>query len=435
MTQQYLSWNRLPKVQALKYLPLNIPAIPKNVNYPILVQGNRRSYSDVCLNEQGDILLATSLDKFIAFDRNTGQLTAQAGVLLTEILKLVVPQGWFLSVTPGTSLVTLGGAIANDVHGKNHHIAGSFGHHVLSLTLQRSTGEYIECSLAQNQELFRATIGGLGLTGLICQATIQLQAIHNPMMFCENHSFANLDEYWQLNSIMQPLWSCSASWIDCLAHGKTLGRGVMFLGKHAATLPENQMRLQAPKNLNVPVEFPFSLVNPMSLWGFNQLYFLKNKAEKQYYSHYRPYFYPLDSIQNWNRIYGHKGFYQYQCVLPPETERDGIQEILNQIQKTGQGSFLAVLKSFGNIPSLGMLSFPRQGTTLALDFPNKGQTTLDLLSRLDNIVLACKGALYPAKDARMSKQLFESGYTQLEQFVPHIDEKFSSHFWQRLFHE
>lgn len=430
MNSEYLSWNRLPRVAAKSYHSLSEAKLPNSPDYPLLVRGNGRSYGDVCLNARGSLCLTNTLDKLIAFDGEKGILRAQAGLLLRDILAFIVPQGWFLSATPGTSLISLGGAVANDVHGKNHHVAGSFGHHVRSLTLIRSDGETLSCSADSNADLFYATIGGLGLTGFIADVEIQLLRIHNPLMWCQNRPFYNLDEYWALNAETQALWPSSASWIDCLSGGNKLGRGVMFLGKHAAA--NAQPFIGAKKPLSVPLEPPFSLINKTSLWGFNELYFHTHKAEKSFFSDYRPFFYPLDSIGNWNRIYGRRGFYQYQCVLPPQSERDGIRELLKTIRHSGQGSFLAVLKSFGNMPSLGLLSFPRAGTTLALDFPNRGDKTLKLFERLDAVVSECGGALYAGKDARMSPAMFAQSNPRLAEFTPHIDSQFSSHFWERV---
>ena len=347
-----------------------------------------------------------------------------------DILSFVVPQGWFLGTVPGTSLATLGGAVANDVHGKNHHVAGSFGNHVRGFWLIRSDGSMVECSRTQNTGLFYATIGGLGLTGLIAQVEVQLTRIHNPLIWCENRVFHNLDEYWQLNDAAQQNWQCAASWIDCLSHGNKLGRGVMFLGNPAPA--QTQAYFDKPRQFSFPIELPFSLINHVSLAAFNELYFHTHKAAKSFLSHYRNFHFPLDGILYWNRIYGKTGFYQYQCVLPKHSERDGIRTLLDEIQRSGQGSFLAVLKSFGDIAPEGLLSFPRLGTTLALDFPNGGTKTLKLFERLDAIVRESQGALYPAKDTRMPRDLFELGYPKLNEFIQHIDPKFSSHFWQRM---
>lgn len=430
MAKQYLSWNRLPRVTPPRIHTLSSPQLPNQPSYPMLAHGNGRSYGDVCLTAKGTLMLTRGLDRWIAFDAEKGILRAQAGLLLQDILSFIVPQGWFLSATPGTSLITLGGAVANDVHGKNHHVSGSFGHHVRSLTLLRSDGSSLTCSKNENAALFFATIGGLGLTGLIVDVEIQLHRIHNPLMWCQNRPFYNLEEYWSLNALTQSQWPSSASWIDCLSGGNKLGRGVMFLGKHASA--SKQPLVTKKRTLSMPLTPPFSLINSISLWAFNETYFHTHKTKKSFFSDYRPFFYPLDSIGHWNRIYGINGFYQYQCVLPPETERDGIKALLESIRQSGQGSFLAVLKSFGTMPSLGMLSFPRAGTTLALDFPNQGNNTLTLFERLDAIVRDCGGALYSGKDARMSAEMFKLSNPRWEAFLPYIDPQFSSHFWERV---
>lgn len=430
MSSTWLSWNRIPSIQPLHVRELDTPMLPSDLPSPYLARGNGRSYSDICLNQRGTLLSTRLLDRFISFDVVTGILRAQAGILLRDILALIVPQGWFLGTVPGTSLATLGGAVANDVHGKNHHTAGSFGHHVRSLQLQRSDGHLLECNREQNQGLFHATIGGLGLTGLITEVEVQLTRIHNPYMWCENRVFHHLDEYWLMNQQVQSHWSCVASWIDCLSNTNRLGRGVMFLGNPAPA--HTTSIVLPPKSLSFPVEPPFSLVNPLSLKLFNEFYFNIHRKTKAFLSDYHRFHFPLDSILNWNRMYGKKGFYQYQCVLPPDTEQDGIRALLNEIQRSKQGSFLAVLKSFGHRASEGMLSFPRKGTTLALDFPNGGKDTLKLFNRLDSIVREAQGTLYPAKDTRMPRDLFEQGYPQLQTFTQFIDPQFSSHFWERL---
>lgn len=396
---------------------------------PRLAFGRGRSYGDVCHNTGGALIATDGLDHFISFDAASGIVEAEAGVTLRDILALSVPQGWFLSATPGTREVTLGGAIANDVHGKNHHVAGSFGHHVETFELERSNGERLTCSPNENPALFAATIGGLGLTGFIRRARIRLTQVRNDWMVVETTRFSGLDEFWQLNALAEHSWPYTVAWIDCLSSGKALGRGVLYAGRHAsarADLPVYHKRARA-----IPVDPPVSLVNGLSLRGFNALYYRAAKAGLGL-QHYVPYFYPLDAIADWNRIYGQRGFYQYQCVLPPAAQRVGIAELLRAIQASGQGSFLAVLKTFGAQPSLGMLSFPRPGATLALDFPNRGEATAALFARLDAIVTEAGGALYPAKDARMPSSLFQSGYPLWQDFARHIDPGFSSDFWRRV---
>jgi len=396
---------------------------------PLLAHGLGRSYGDVCLNDGGALLLTSGMDRFIAFDRSSGVLRCEAGITLRQVLSLIVPQGWFLPVTPGTREVTLGGAIANDVHGKNHHAAGSFGHHIRQFELVRSTGERLLCSEQKNTDLFAATIGGLGLTGLITWVEIQLIPIANAFMEVETTRFSNLDAFWAINAQAESAWPYTVAWIDCLASGARQGRGVFMAGQHAAPQPE--LAAWKESHRAVPFDPPLSLVNGLSLRTFNQLYWHRAKNGRTL-SHYVPYFYPLDAISHWNRIYGRKGVYQYQCVLPPSVMQDGIRELLKRIARSGQGSFLAVLKTFGHRPSVGWMSFARPGATLALDFPNRGEDTLALFRELDAVVREAQGAIYPAKDARMPPDLFRSGFPQWERFANVVDPGFHSNFWRRM---
>ena len=392
--------------------------------------GNGRSYGDVCLNDGGALLLTRGLDRFIAFDPTTGVLRAQAGVLLAEILALIVPQGWFLSVTPGTQFVTLGGAIANDVHGKNHHVAGSFGCHVRAFELLRSDGNHLLCTPEQNTEWFQATVGGLGLTGLIAWVEIQLQRIANPWIVAENRRFASLNEFLALDAEYEARYPYIVSWIDCAATGRALGRGIYMAGMHA---PPGLLKTPPPqrRGLTVPFMPPISLVNRLSVAAFNRLYYYLPRPARGLVP-YPPFFYPLDNLREWNRLYGRPGFFQYQCVIPPAHAREALREILARIAASGQGSMLAVLKRFGDKTSGGLLSFPRPGVTLALDFPNRGQSTLDLLERLDEVTRQAGGAVYPAKDARMSGDSFRRYYPQWAEFSRYIDPRFSSSFWRRV---
>lgn len=426
-----LSWNRFPRVQPDKIHRLGHlgAALPEEA-WPLLAYGNGRSYGDVCLTESGTLLLTRGLDRFMEFDPRSGVLRCESGVTLAEILSLVVPQGWFLPSTPGTRYATVGGALANDVHGKNHHVAGTFGHHVRRFELVRSSGERPECTPDQHEDYFRATIGGLGLTGLISWVEFQLIPIQSPWMWVESRRFGSLDEFWSLNRQAEAQWPYTVAWIDCLASGKARGRGILMAGQHAppqATLPSFKERSR-----RIAIDPPMSLINSLSLRVFNALYYRQPVKPRGALQHYQSYFYPLDAIHNWNRIYGRKGFFQYQCVLPPHLAQEGVAELLNTIAASGQGSFLAVLKTFGDKPSLGMLSFARPGTTLALDFPNRGEETQRLLASLDSILRETGGALYPAKDARMPADLFQSGFPEWERFSDYIDPAFSSRFWRRV---
>jgi len=427
-----VSWNRYPTTRPRRLVSccdrqrMALPAGSESC----LVFGNGRSYGDVCLNDGGALLLARGLDRFMAFDPATGVLQAEAGVLLADILALAVPQGWFLTVTPGTQFVTLGGAIANDVHGKNHHMAGSFGCHVRAFELLRSDGQRLRCAPEQNTEWFRATVGGLGLTGLITWVEIQLQRIANPWIVAENRRFAHLDDFLTLDREYEDRYPYIVSWVDCAATGRALGRGIYMAGMHA---PPGLMK-PPPKErraLTVPFAPPVSLVNNLSVGAFNRLYYHLPRPARGL-TPYQPFFYPLDKLLEWNRLYGRRGFFQYQCVIPPAVAGESLREILARIAASGQGSMLAVLKRFGARTSGGLLSFPRPGVTLALDFPNQGHRTLALLESLDEVTRQAGGAVYPAKDARMSGDSFRHYYPQWAEFSRYIDPRFSSSFWRRV---
>ncbi len=394
----------------------------------MLPYGNGRSYGDVCLNDGGTLLHTRTLDRFIDFDPETGTLECEPGVLLRDIIRLVLPYGWFPAVTPGTSLVTVGGAIANDVHGKNHHRAGCFSHHVLEFELRRSDG-VVMCSPTQNVAMFAATVAGLGLTGLISRVKMRLRRVRGPWLRGDSQRFGNLGEFFALSSRSDADYEYTVAWIDCVATGKALGRGVFIRGNHA----EGEGAEPRAGGIGVPFVPPLSLVNRLSLRAFNTLYFNRSSASQEdAVWHYRPFLYPLDSIAHWNRIYGPRGFFQYQCVLPPVSAQASLQEMLERISRSGVGSFLAVLKNFGAAASLGMLSFARPGTTLALDFPNQGRPTLALLDELDAVTRQAGGAVYPAKDARMSASAFQQYFPNWRQFAQFVDPNFSSSFWRRV---
>jgi FAD/FMN-containing dehydrogenase len=405
----------------------------------VLPFGNGRSYGDSNLNPGGALLMGAQLDRFIQFDPATGLLRCEAGVLLSSIIQLVLPQGWFLPVTPGTQFVTVGGAIANDVHGKNHHLAGSFGNHVLRLELLRSDGTRLLCSPQDNPDWFAATIGGLGLTGLITWAEIQLKRVANPYLDTESIRFRCLEEFFELSTASEKDFEYTVSWIDCAFTGRRLGRGLFNRGNHApAVMGTTQVPAGLPSgvaqpSMRVPVTPPLSLINTLSLKAFNTLYFNKQRADTvRGLQHYRPFFYPLDALLEWNRIYGPRGFYQYQCVVPPDRALPATRQLLETIAASGMGSFLAVLKQFGSPASRGMLSFPEPGTTLALDFPNQGEKLMRLLAQLDRIVLDAGGRLYPAKDGRMGAAAFKAGYPNWQAFSSYVDPRFASGFWRRV---
>jgi len=398
---------------------------------PVLPYGNGRRYGDVCLNSGGTLLTTRGLDRFIAFDPVSGILECEAGVLLKDIIEFALPKGWLPAVTPGTAFVTVGGAIANDVHGKNHHRAGSFGHHVLSLELLRSDGEILQCSAHNNQEWLVATIGGLGLTGLIRTARLQLRSAAGPWITGNSQRFASLSDFFALAGNSDGAYEYTVAWIDC-SRRQGIGRGIFMRGNHSERTGDTPW---ATRRRPIRLRFtpPISPITGLTVALFNQLYYRRGAAQRSEACwHYESYLYPLDRILDWNRIYGPRGFFQYQCVLPLGEASEALPEILSQIASSGQGSFLSVLKQFGNIQSLGLLSFARPGVTLALDFPNRGASTLALLDSLDAITRSAHGAVYPAKDARMSAAAFREYFPAWEYFQRYVDPNFSSSFWRRV---
>ena len=432
VSQTVSSWGNLARSSSTLYGLRSrhdaFPAIPAGST--ILPYGNGRSYGDSCLNPGGALLLTRSMDRFIAFDRDAGLITCEAGVLLADILQLTGPAGWFLAVVPGTSAVTVGGAIANDVHGKNHHRAGTFGRHVREFELLRSDGQRLTCSPQTNADWFGATIGGLGLTGLITCAQLQLRRIAGAEMELEVIRFANLDEFFRLSEVSDQNFEYTVAWIDCLSRGRSLGRGLLQRANHSASPVEHPKHRMG--HLAVPFTPPFSLVNTATLRLFNFLYYHRPGTKRHRREQFQSFFFPLDSVANWNRLYGPRGFYQYQCVIPGQAGPEMTAQLLEKIARSGQGSFLAVLKQFGSLTSPGMLSFPRCGVTLALDFPNTGARIERLFIHLDEIVAAAGGRLYPAKDARMPAELFRNTYPRWAEFERYVDPAFSSGFWRRV---
>jgi FAD/FMN-containing dehydrogenase len=396
----------------------------------LLAFGMGRSYGDSCINSHATQISTRRLNRLMRFDVELGVLQCEAGMTLDEILAVVVPKGWFLPVLPGTRFITVGGAIANDVHGKNHHHAGSFGCHLQSLTLLRSDGERYHCSPNENATLFAATIGGLGLTGLVVSAEIQLVPISCDQMEVEDVAFSCIEEFGQLSRESAD-WEYSVSWIDTFARNGQVGRGIFSRARHARD--SGTLKPGHRPRIAVPMTPPVSLVNKWTVDIFNRAYFARRKLSTGLqHIHYQPYFFPLDGIAYWNRVYGSNGFYQYQCVVPRDGGEAAIEALLRVVNRSGAASFLTVLKEFGEHRSPGMLSFPRPGLTLAIDFPNRGEQTRRLLASFDEIVQAVGGAIYPAKDARMPATLFSSGFPRLREFVPEVDPKFSSTFWRRI---
>lgn len=397
----------------------------------VLATGKGRSYGDSSLNVSGRIVSMTRLNRLIAFDPVTGLLRAEAGLSLADLIAFSVPRGFYPPVVPGTSHVTLGGMVANDVHGKNHHAAGTIGRWVTAIELVRSDGSHVCLTPTEHADLFSATIGGLGLTGVMTEIEIRLRPIQSAEMVVEDVPFGDLGAFFELARESDGSWEYTVAWIDCVSTGRKLGRGIFTRARHAADGGFDAGSVTS--RLSMPVDLPRWVFNSSSIKLFNELYWRK-KANRRGPRRQclAKVLFPLDSIGHWNRMYGSDGMYQYQCVVPPECGRDVVRELLLQASAAGEGSFLAVLKTFGGLLSPGLLSFPMEGVTLALDLPNRGTRTLALMGRLDGIVAEAGGRLYPAKDGRMSSAMFKPGYPHWEKFAAHVDPAFSSCFWRRV---
>lgn len=404
-------WGRYPRIEANVAIPFTPDQTARTILEPgaIIAQGMGRSYGDSALAPH--ILATRDLHHLQAFDPTSGVLKCLAGTTLDELIDVFLPRGWFLPVTPGTRFVTIGGAIASDVHGKNHHLHGCFSEYVDSLKVLLADGDVVDCSREQNASLFHATCGGMGLTGVILEATLRLRPVKSAFIEQTTLKAANLDEALALFEAHHAS-TYSVAWIDCLASGSALGRSLMMIGEHAAS---GDRQLPRKPRLQVPLDMPSCFLNRYSIQAFNSFYFHRVRTERQQQRiDYRTFFYPLDSIGQWNRMYGRNGFIQYQFVIPKAAGLQGMRDILGRIAASHRGSFLAVLKAFGQQNS-NLLSFPMEGYTLALDF-KMDNGLLPLLDELDRRVLDHGGRLYLAKDARMSASTFKASYPRWEEF-------------------
>ncbi len=402
-------WGRYPVIEAKVDLPQTPGSLVVSGKDSLVARGLGRSYGDSSL--AAHVLDTRYLDHFLAFDEETGTVTCEAGVSLAEVLRVFVPRGWFLPVTPGTKFVTVGGAIASDVHGKNHHVDGCFSDHVHSFRLMLADGKTVTCSRDENAELFHATAGGMGLTGVILEATFGLKRINSAYIDEIVLKAANLDEVFGLFAEHQSA-TYSVAWIDCLSTGDSLGRSLLMVGEHA---DDGRLELSRKQGLPMPVDLPGPTLNRYTISAFNTLYYNRvQRRRTERTVHYEPFFYPLDGIHNWNRMYGKAGFTQYQFVIPPESGLEGMRDIIRRIAASGKGSFLAVLKAFGDA-NANHLSFPMRGYTLALDFRIE-DGLFPLLDKLDAVVHDLGGRVYLSKDVRMSEATFKRGYARWKEF-------------------
>jgi len=413
-------WGRFPVHDAAVFSPAGEAALRERIRSgQAIARGNGRAYGDSAVSRENTLDMR-HFNRVLAFDDSAGRLVAEAGVLLSDVIAKYLASGWFPSVTPGTKFVTLGGMIAADVHGKNHHKVGSFGQFVDWIEVMGPDGEVRHCSRDDNQDLFDWTIGGMGLTGVILRAAFRLQKVETGWIKQTLIPVADLAAAMDAFEQHQDA-TYSVAWIDCLATGPALGRSLVTLGEHArrTDLPPNRQRapfdIPTKRKLTVPFDAPGFVLNRITARLFNAVYY-RNVARKAGCTlvDWDSYFYPLDAILNWNRIYGRKGFAQYQCVLPLSTSAAGLEALLRRISRAGQGSFLAVLKRFGAQESL--FSFPMEGYTLALDFPVT-KTWLALMDELDRIVIDHGGRLYLAKDSRMSAATLRRTDARAEAFA------------------
>jgi decaprenylphospho-beta-D-ribofuranose 2-oxidase len=441
-------WGRVPAAETELFRPERSRSLDALLarGGTLVARGLGRSYGDASFNSAGATVLMERLNRFVSFDEATGVVDCEAGVTFVDLLDHFVPRGFFPPVTPGTRYVTVGGALACDVHGKNHHVDGSFARHVLDFDLLTASGEIVGCDRERNTDLFRATVGGMGLTGIVTRVRFTLQRMETAYIAADYERAANLDDALRQFEADDERYRYSVAWIDCLARGRSLGRSVLIRGNAASAETVARAGVRAPLRatrsrslpLRVPFEAPGWLLNRHSVGAFNALYYrLQPAAARGRVVHYEPFFYPLDSIGNWNRLYGRRGFVQYQLLLPQAAGRNGLREALRIVSAAGAPGFLAVLKRFGDVAPEGLLSFPGAGYTLALDVPWRGERTEALLAALDRVVLGAGGRLYFAKDARLGREHVGAMYPHLAQWQSirrriDPDGRFSSDLGRRL---
>jgi decaprenylphospho-beta-D-ribofuranose 2-oxidase len=392
-------WGRHPVRPGSVVRPTRL-AIPKGTG-PLLPRGLGRAYGDAAVPVSTDELVIETAraDRILDFDAASGRLTCEAGLSLGELIRVVLPRGWFPPVTPGTQFVTVGGCVATDVHGKNHHRDGSFGGFVERLKLRTADGGELVCGPAQEHDLFLATVGGMGLTGLIVEVTFRLRRVESPWIVLETQRMDGLDQMLEGLRASARDWPYTVGWIDCLARRGALGRGILMRGRHASRQEAGTRRPSPRPGRRVPVDAPAWLLNPSFVRLFNRVYHARHRGggEARLVS-YERFFYPLDALLDWNRLYGRRGFLQYQCAIPQRAGATPVAALLEALARRGAASFLAVIKDFGP-GSAAYLSFPVEGTTLSLDLAYQGRPTEELVHELNAVVLEAGGRVYLAKDA------------------------------------
>ena len=412
-------WNNYPISQAFLKRPeatneLIADALAKSKS--TLARGLGRSYGDAAINTGNNIILMERMNRFQAFDEKRGILRAESGISLEEIIDVFVPRGWFLPVTPGTKYATLGGCFAADVHGKNHHCDGSFSQYVTEIELLLADGSLCRCSKDAHSDLFWATAGGMGLTGIITEVSLQLVPIETPLISTTYRAAQNIEQLLSYMDNQSLEDKYSVAWIDCLSGGEALGRGIFMTGHHASKREADPFKCKKKRTISVPCRFPSWTLNSWTIKVFNDIYYKKQKEKGRFFSNMEDFFYPLDMILNWNRIYGRKGFLQYQFVVPKEMAYKALPEVLKKISASQQASFLAVLKRFGK-ETPGPLSFPFEGITLALDIPIRNGAVFALLDEIDKMLLNYGGRVYSAKDASLKPETFRKMYPRYGEWL------------------
>ena len=422
-TMEIHGWGRYPRGRARVLRPERVrEAVPPAAD-SVIARGQGRSYGDAAMSAEGVVMLTERLNRFLSFDEATGVLRAEAGATLAEVIDVLLPRGWFPPVTPGTKFVSLGGALAADVHGKNHHRDGTFGAHVTELEIVLADGTRRRCSPDREAELFWATVGGMGLTGIVTEVSLKLMRVESAHVVVRHSAAPGLDALLDMLAGDEYDERYSVAWVDSLARGRALGRGVLMTGEHATLAALSSLDIENPlaatprRNLNIPFDLPSWVLNPRSVAAFNELYFRRQGArDVPFVTDFESFFYPLDRVGGWNRMYGARGFVQYQCVLPPATARRGLRLLFEELSRTRRASFLAVLKRFG-AEGRAPLSFPTEGYTLALDLPVTGADLFALLDRFDALVLEHGGRVYLAKDTRMKPATLRAMYPRFGEWL------------------
>jgi FAD/FMN-containing dehydrogenase len=423
-TIELSGWGRYPRVRARVVRPELLSHVAPHLaggEAGVIARGSGRSYGDAALAaEGGTVVLTERLNRFLSFDERAGLLKAEAGTTLAEVLETFLPRGWFPSVVPGTKFVSLGGCVAADVHGKNQHQAGTFGAHTTELTLKLADGSLVRCSPHEDSELFRATVGGMGLTGFVADVSFRLARVETAYMLVRHQPSRDLEESLGLLGDRAFDDEYTVSWIDCLSEGARLGRGVLMRGNHArpneVKNSGDPLRLAPRLRLSVPFDLPAWALNRSTARAFNSLYFRRQASKTSHFiADIESFFFPLDSVGGWNRAYGRRGLVQYQCVLPEAEAGVGLRLMLEALNASRLPCGLAVLKRFG-AGGAGLLSFPMPGYTLSLDFPVRGQSLFDLLRRFDEIVGTRGGRVYLAKDACLDPETFRAMYARFPEW-------------------